>query len=275
MWVLKANNEVETFDTEKIYRTCIRAGLNEKNARMVVEKVKARVYDGITTKKVLQLIINELMRISTGAAAKYDLKNAIMDLGPTGYPFEEFISDVLAEYGYKTKTNQMIKGACIEHEVDVVAEKGNQRVMIECKYHNKHGVYTDVQDVLYTYARYQDLCDGYKAGTCQKFDEVWMVTNTKCSTQAAQYAKCKNMKVIGWNYPPNKGLDKMIDGKRLYPITVLRSVNNYTKEKLSQIGYVLAKELLRHDVDELYRLTGITRKTLKKIIKEVKMIYAK
>ena len=49
-----------------------------------------------------------------------------MKLGPTGYPFEDFIAKLLQADGYETKVRQILKGECITHEIDVIAEKNNK-----------------------------------------------------------------------------------------------------------------------------------------------------
>lgn len=61
-------------------------------------------------------------------AIRYDLKRALMELGPSGYPFEKLISDLLRKFGYRTKTNLTLQGKCVSHEIDVIAEKDGKKI---------------------------------------------------------------------------------------------------------------------------------------------------
>ena len=85
-----------------------------------------------------------------------------MQLGPSGHPFEEYIGDILTAKGYDTKVSQILRGACITHEVDVIARTDSRHIMIECKFHNAPGTKSDVQTALYTHARFMDIRRGDK-----------------------------------------------------------------------------------------------------------------
>ena len=81
------------------------------------------IFDGISTRKIYQIAYSILYKLSNRAAGRYRLKKALFQLGPSGYPFEQFIAKILEQEGYKTKTGQFIQGKCIKHEVDVVGKK--------------------------------------------------------------------------------------------------------------------------------------------------------
>lgn len=263
MYVVKASGEREEFNAEKIRNTCLRAGASRKLADEIVEEVEKRAYDGITTKKILNLTLR-LLRKEPRAATRYDLKRAIMSLGPAGFPFEEFTAEALRNYGYKTTVGRILKGKCISHEVDIVAEKGNERYLIECKYHNAPGIHTDLKVVMYSYARFLDLDES--------FDQAWLICNTKCSRDARKYAKCVGLKITSWRYPGKESLEKMIERKKLYPVTILRSVTGFTKDRLFQAKIMLAKDLLDYGLEDLKRVTGLPENTLNKIRKEVRWV---
>lgn len=263
MYVVKASGEREEFNAEKIRNTCLRAGASRKLADEIVEEVEKRAHDGITTKKILNLTLR-LLRKEPRAATRYDLKRAIMSLGPSGFPFEEFMAETLRNYGYKTTVGNILKGKCISHEVDIVAEKGNKRYLIECKYHNAPGIHTDLKVVMYSYARFLDLDEN--------FDHTWLICNTKCSRDARKYAKCVGLKITSWRYPGKESLEKMIERKKLYPVTILRSVTGFTRDRLFQAKIMLAKDLLDYGLEDLKRVTGLPENMLSKIRKEVRWV---
>ena len=71
----------------------------------------------------------------------------------------------------------------------------SKKYMIEAKFHNALGTRSDVHVSLYTKARFDDVSEKYN------FDQAWLVTNTKVTKDALDYALCVDMKVISWNYP--------------------------------------------------------------------------
>jgi hypothetical protein len=205
-------------------------------------------------------------------AARYDLKSSIFRLGPAGFTFEDFIAEVLREYGYLTRKNRIVKGPSVRHEIDVVSSKDNQNFMIECKYHNLPGIYTGLKVAMYTYARFLDLKDGWKLGLCQRFNQPWLVCNTRFSRDAIKYAKNKKLRLIGWKYPSRKGLETLIEKKKLYPITILRSLDKHSQKRLSDADMVLAIDLLKGDLESLSDSTGIRLKKLRKFADEAEKV---
>jgi Holliday junction resolvase len=272
MWIVKASGETEKFDPEKIKRTCLKAGASEKLAERIAKEVKKRSYNGISTKQILQITLSILNKEKPYVAARYDLKGAMFRLGPAGFIFEHFIGEILKEYGYKTKIHNILKGYCVSHEVDVVASEGNKNYMIECKYHNLSGIYTGLKEVLYTYARFLDLLDGAKQGSCQNFEQAWLVCNTKFSEDTIQYAECKGVKLIGWNYPKGNSLEDLIEKKKLYPVTMIRSLDGDSLDKLASSNFVLTLDLIRNSLKELNSITKIPLKKLKNFADEANRI---
>jgi len=261
MYVIKASGEKEEFNVEKIRRTCLRAGASKGLADKIAKEVEKRAYDGITTEEILDLTL-KLLEDKPEAATRYDLKRAIMSLGPAGFPFEKFMAEVLQNYGYKTKIGEILRGRCVDHEVDIVAERDGKHYLVECKYHNAPGIYTHLKVALYTHARFLDLG--------KNFDAAWLVCNTKLTTDARRYAKCVGLRVTSWRYPRMESLERMIDEKRLYPATILRSVKGFAKDRLFQAGIMLAKDLFNYGLEDLKGITGLPQDTVKKIMKEVK-----
>jgi len=259
MYVTKASGEKEEFDVEKVRRTCLRAGASKQLADKIAKEVEAKAYDGITTRKILHLAL-KLLEEEPEAAMRYGLKRAIMALGPAGFPFEEFMAEVLQNYGYETKVGEIIKGKCVPHEIDITAEKEGVRYLVECKYHNAPGILTDLKVMMYTYARLLDLG--------KKFNQAWLICNTKCTSEARQFARCVGVKVTSWRYPKGGSLEEMVETKRLYPITILRSVTGPIRERLFQAKVMLARNLLDHELEDLQRTTGLSKSVLNMLREE-------
>ena len=118
-----------------------------------------------------------------------------MLMGPSGFNFESYIAQILEGHGYKIESiRTKLKGRCVEHEIDLIAVSPAEarRIMVECKYHNFSGAYTGLKDALYTHARFLDLNGGDK----RQFDNEMLVSNTKISQDALQYAKCVEQHVL-------------------------------------------------------------------------------
>jgi len=265
---------VERFQPEKIARTLRRARASRKVSERIIKKIKTRVYDGITTKEILKLVKSLLRKEEARAAMRYDLKGAMMRLGPAGFPFETFVAKVLEHYGYKTRLRRILQGRCVKHEVDIIAEKASEerikRYLIECKYYNSPGTFIGLKDALYTYARFLDLNEASELGKGKRFDGVWLACNTRASYDARRYADCKGIRLLCWLHPRGQGLERLVEEKKLYPVTILPSVDRKALGNLSNAGLMLVRDLLIHDFDILREKSGLSKEKIRKIIKEAK-----
>ena len=261
-YVIKASGEKERFSPNKIRRSILEAGGSKELANMTVEKIKKKRVNDISTGKILDLTLKSLKK-EAGVASRYDLKRAIMQLGPTGFPFEKFFSVVLKNHGYEVQVGKTFQGKNITHEIDVVAKK-KKTFMIECKYHNQPGAKTRVKVPLYVYARFLDLKNG--------FNSPWVATNTKCTSDVKNYARGVGMKVTSWNYPDRESLRDLICAKKLYPITIIRGISDDVKKKLFDSNIFLVKTLAESNVDNVRKRTGLSPNVLAKIVSEAKDI---
>ncbi len=277
--VVKASGERVPFDPEKIRKTCLRAGAPIELAENIVSKVTAKVYDGMSTREILELALQLMDVEHPHVAARYDLKGAIMRLGPAGFAFEALVAEVLKEHGYSARVHSMIQGACVTHEIDIIAAKPIKmptelaepqlkNYMIECKFHHATGIYTGLKETLYTYARFLDLQDGWRQGKCQRFDQPWLATNTKFSTDAIQYANCKNIVMLGWGYPSGNSLEVLMESKNLYPITSLRTLDPTMLDKFSAASMMLVKDLMKRPAEELAEMTGVPVRSIRDLVNE-------
>ncbi|MCD6522643.1 MAG: restriction endonuclease [Candidatus Diapherotrites archaeon] len=265
--IVKASGEVEEFDPNKVYRAVRRAGATEELAEEIVRKVSNRVKQGWTTHKIFRYTFKLLNEHKPEVASKYDIKGAIFRLGPEGHNFETFVGFVLQALGYKTEVAEILEGRCVKHEVDVIASKPGERLMVECKFHNEPGIKCSAQTGLYTYARFLDLTEGK-----EKFTEPMLVTNTKFTTDLIDYAQCRGIRLLGWSYPLKEGLEILIDRLKLYPITVLQNLDRRTMRILFENGVMLVKQLRDIDTREFSKKTGIPSKVLWRLRKEAERI---
>jgi len=243
--VVKANGERVPFAPEKVLRSLINSGANEQQVKEILNTMMLELQPGISTRKIYQLAFRLLKQNSPHLAARYNLKNAIMQLGPSGYPFEKYIGEILRFQGYSTEVGQIVEGHCVKHEIDVVAEKDHQHFMIECKYHNAQGINCDVKIPLYIYSRFKDVEEQWLKlpGHGRKFHQGWVVTNTRFSEDAIQFGTCRGMKLLSWDYPAKESLKETIDQLGLYPITCLTSLTQLEKRSLLDNKIVLCSEL--------------------------------
>ncbi len=263
--VLKANGQKEAFSEEKVMSSIKRARIPQGLQSQVLTHIRSIVYDGIPTVEIYQSILEFLGKSEHPySKAKYSLKEAIMLLGPTGYPFEDFIAKILQALGYTTKVRQIMMGKCVSHEIDVIAKKDNKTCMIEAKFHNNIGIRSQVHVALYTEARFQDIKEK------NMLNEAWLVTNTKTTTDANTYALCSGLKVISWSFPENDSLRELIEKSRLHPITILTTLSHSSKVALLNNHVVICKDI--HENPRLLDLIPLSNEEKEKTLAEVAFI---
>ncbi len=270
MYVIKASGQREPFNREKLAGTLKRVGIDANKVEGIINKIECSLSSRPTTHEVIKRALVEIQKTNATAAARYNLKRAIMNLGPTGFPFEQYIARLLEIYGYEVETNIRAQGFCVHHEIDIVARKSNRQIMIECKYHNSPGIRSDIKVVLCTQARFLDIKKTYEQKTNQgeEFQEAWLVTNTKCTTDAIQYASCVNLKILSWRYPQPNSLEQLIDEKKLYPVTILLNGNSMVFNKLISAGFLLASEMAKATLTDISKKTGLKERLLYPVYQE-------
>jgi hypothetical protein len=247
--IVKATGEREPFHPNKLFNSLVNSGASEQSARTVMNEMEREIKDGMTTAEIYSHAFSLLREQSAHVIARYSLKRAVMALGPSGFPFEKYVAEIMRAHGYEAVTDQIVQGACVEHEIDVVAWKGDQLIMIEAKFHHEVGLKSDVKVALYIKSRFDDLRHGgpYTFGGKQfKFGEGWLVTNTKFSEQAKRYAECQQLKLIGWSYPMRGNLEDLISEAKLHPLTCLSTLSMTEKQNLLSKGMVLCKQVVEN-----------------------------
>jgi hypothetical protein len=253
--ITKANGQKAPFDPRKVEFTCMRAGADQRVAKDIARQVHSRIHYGTTTKEIYSMVLHLLSKQgSLAIKQRYRLKESIMRLGPAGFSFETYVSQILEHFDHKTKSiGAEFQGRCVRHEIDLATEHLGKRWLVECKYHNMPGRYTGIKDSLYTHARFLDLVD--------RFDDEMLVCNTKVSDDVITYATCVRQKILSWKYPVSAGLEKMIEDKKLYPITIL-GPTRAELEAFAQNKMMVAKDLLGVNVNEFSKITKVPLKRI-------------
>lgn len=269
--IIKNSGETADFDSDKLKKSLLLSGASEVDANFVTNYVCSNIVDGTTTRKVYKLAYKLLKKRSVKTAGKYRLKKAIFDLGPTGYPFESLVSELIKLQGFETKAGVTLQGLCVSHEVDVHAKMPNKTLFVECKFHNDIRRKSDVKVSLYVNSRFHDLKNRYKSfEDSNHVFEGWLVTNTRFTTDAIDYGNCAGLKMISWDYPEQGSLKQLIDKSGFHPITVLQSLSKKEKSVLLENKVILCRQIDNNK--HLLQKIGMEISKIKKIISEANQI---
>lgn len=274
MNVTKASGEIVPFDVEKIRRSLRRVKTDPVLIEQIIEAVKQEIYDEISTSKLYKIVFDKLKKRQRSVAGKYNLKRAIMDLGPTGFPFENFVAALWQTEGFTTVTGQIVKGFCVSHEVDVIAEKENLHYLTECKFHSIRGKPCDVKHALYVFARFLDIEKKLTSSAAhrEKIHKMWLVTNTRLTTDAVAYGTCAGLGLLSWDFPEGNSLRERIDRAGLHPITCLTTLSVKEKRQLLGKEIVLCRDLCAKP--QVLIEIGVRENKIEKILDEADAICA-
>ena len=265
--VAKADGTTESFDPLKLRSSLHKAGANEEAAVHIVDEITKELYDGIPTEEIYRRAFALLREHRREAAAHYSLKRALLEFGPSGFPFETYLGELFKAEGYTdVLTDQIVQGGCVDHEVDVVMKKEGITYYVEAKFHNTAALKTDLKTTLYVKARIDDL----KTAMPSTHLAGLIVTNTKFTSKSIQYASCVGMELLGWEYPFNNNLHSRIEASRLYPITALTTLTKQQKIALLARKKVLCSEL-GGDTDSLVA-AGVPSKQIEQVLHEAALL---
>jgi hypothetical protein len=180
----------------------------------------------MSTEEIYAKAFLYLSEVEKKTARKYSLRRDVLKMGPTGFPFEQFIAKLLESKGYKTKTGVTLGGKCVEHEIDVMAYDNDDLILAEVKFHNDLHLKTDTKVALYVKARYDDLSKAQFSidGETRDMTNGTLITNTKFTSNAKKYAKCVDMGLISWDYPEKGNLYDLIDESGIDPVEFAQQV---------------------------------------------------
>lgn len=269
--ITKADGSTEYFKVEKLRRSLRRAGANPEEINEIVNEINDTLYDGVQTQEIYRKAFSLLKESKPPAAARYSLRRALFGLGPTGFPFEVFLSRLFEEDGYKSKTGTMIQGKCAMHEIDIAAYKENHSFVGEAKFHARPGIKSDLQVAMYSYARLLDLRE---ARICNEdvcgIKEFWLITNTKFTSTAQNYGECVGLNMLSWDYPKNNNLHDRIQRAGVYPISVLQSLSTSQIETLISRNIILCKDVMQNQ--HILRHLHLSKKKHEAVLNEVEEI---
>jgi hypothetical protein len=270
--VTKMSGDQVLFDEEKLKRSLRRSRADEDIIAEVIAKVKTELYDSMPTKDIYKLAFSYLKKHSTFSASRYKLKSAILELGPSGFPFEKYIAELLKFKNYTTQVGTIVQGHCVSHEIDIFAEKEDDHLIIECKFHSDQRRFCDIKVPLYIYSRFKDVETKLKEKHTgfKKTYHGGLVTNTRFSSDALQYGNCMGMFMLSWDYPLNKSLKMLIDQSGLHPLTSLLTLTKHEKDQLLSKGIVLCRDLIK-EVKILSEI-NVSETRIRKIMEEVNSI---
>lgn len=275
IYITKADGDKEIFSPEKVYYSAKRAGADDILAKEITKKISKQIYPGARTSDIFNKIKQQLKKDSPGAYLRFNLKEGIKKLGPTGFPFEKFIAELLGKLNFKVKINQHIPGHCLtDYEIDFIARKGKAVYIGECKYRNLPGEKVHSKDALTNYARFLDIKNGpyFEKLQRQRLQlKTILITNTKFTDNARGYSTCMGVDLLGWKCPKNNGLEYLIDKYKLYPVTVL-PLRRYLKDIFVSEQIMLVKNILEIDPGKFSKKFKIPIKYLNSLISDAKSI---
>lgn len=254
--IIKADGSSEIFDPARLIVSLERSGAGAYAAERIAHIITSTVTPGSSSREVYTRAFALLRKEARPVAARYALRAALMELGPTGHPFEDFISHLYRAEGWQVETRKMIKGNCVTHEVDLYASHPEQNMFLaaELKYHNDPSYKTDLKVALYVKSRFDDIFNCDPAARACPIDRGLLVTNTKFTSEAIAYAECSGVELLGWGYPTNNNLFMRMSHAKVYPITTLTGLSRAERRLLIEHGVIAVDEIVqdRRQLDILH-----------------------
>ncbi|HEX5052436.1 MAG TPA: ATP cone domain-containing protein [Planctomycetota bacterium] len=258
--VTKSTGLLEPFREPKLRRSLARSGASHDQIEQIVAAVRAKLHEGITTNEVYRIAHRLLRGERRHTAARYSLQRAIQRLGPDGFPFENFIAELWRHDGFRARSGVLLQGRFVRHELDLVADRGGERELGECKFKVQSDGKVDVKVALYVHSRAEDL-------DVVAFRRFWLITNGRFTSDALTYGKGVGLAMLSWDHPKGDSLRERIDRAGLHPITVLTSLHHAEQAALLRRGVVLCAALRARPgvVDDL----GLGRARAERLWREI------
>jgi len=284
--IRKSSGELEPYDPVKLGRSLKRSGADEATVSSILKEIEDWIIKGdgrfrgdrtskastvsytgssniISSRKIYDLAFSLLKKHRLGSAARYKLKKAMMEMGPTGHPFESFVGQVFNILGYSVEVAQVLKGHCVTHEVDVVATKDNHQIFLECKYYQTTGKNANVQVPLYVRSRVDDIIRMRKEDPAyNKYTfSGGVVTNTRFTEDAEKFGICSGLKLLSWDFPAGDSLREIVDREKIFPVTTLTKLSATDKQRLMEKGIVICRQIIKDpDILDSVGISGLKKK---------------
>ena len=246
--VTKYSGDIEPFNPNSLKSSLKKSGANIEEVQRVYREIEDKVYDGITTSELYELAFASLKNQRESYAARYSLKKALRDLGPDGYYFEQWVSKLFEDNGYKAVTGQTVQGHAVSHEIDVVAMNDKSLLAIECKFRNDPEARISVTTPMYFMSRLKDIqgipCHFF--GQTKEISDGLLVTNAYFTSDSISFAKHYGLPLLSWDYPKGNAIKERVDNISEYPITCLTTLTKQDKEILLKRHHcILVKDILQ------------------------------
>ena len=101
---------MQPFSPAKLESSLRRVGAGKELIDDIVKNLQSWVTEGMTTSRIYARAFTLLRKKQRSIAARYSLKKAIMDLGPSGYPFEHFVGQVFKYQGFDVLVGKEVEG---------------------------------------------------------------------------------------------------------------------------------------------------------------------
>ena len=268
MKIVKHSGNIVEYNPAKLKISLLKSGASRKAVDAILKNIEQEIYEGIATKQIYKMAFNLLKKEANSTAARYNLKSAIRLLGPAGFFFEKYIARLFQAEHYEYQVNQILKGKCVSHEIDILVKKHHEIEMVECKFHMGRDAASDVKVPMYILSRFNDLKDREFNLFSNKdsISKCWIVTNNRFTSDAISFAKCSGLNLLSWDFPSDNNLKTKNDNDLLYPITCLTTLTTAEKDKLLVLDVILAKELINNSasLDKI----GLSENRKKNVIKE-------
>lgn len=248
MNIINNRGESVVFDLSKLQKSLKNSGAEANLAQAVIQKIQPKIKEGTTTNILYKLAFDELKNLSKSTAARYSLKRALVELGPAGFYFEQWISRVFQDLGYQTETGKIIRGHAVKHEADVIAKKDEKTYWIECKFRNTDDTKISVTTPMYVLSRIKDISGiSYNLfGTKTEFTDGWLITNAYFTADSIAFGNYYHLQMLSWDYPEKWSIKTLVDDNNLYPITCLTTITDKEKQTLLAQSCILVTDLLKN-----------------------------
>jgi len=273
--IVKKDGTNEVFNPKKLEESLERSGASKEIVNTIVAHISEEIFDGATTDFIYTHAFDLLEKTEKAGSVRfrYSLRRAVADLGPSGFPFEKYVAEVFAAHGYGTSVGMKVKGKCVTHEIDVIAENEEEVITAELKFHNKLAIKTDLKVSLYVNSRFRDIMDTGFYG--EKKARPYLITNTKFSSNAIKYAECEGtLELMGWDYPrrgkPN--LHDFIQESKIHPITALTSFSKKEHQTLIAAGFITCRDIKKNGGEDVHALGIIPGSKIENAFLEIENI---
>jgi len=214
IWVTKHNGSQQVYDQSKVINALKNSGIQDDRIPVILFEIEKTLYPGIATNEIYKKLHQEIaQKVSQTDAQFFRAREGLAKVG--SFVFEKLISEILTTQGYNCTWNVMVPGFCIEHQTDVVATKGDQKLFVEVKHHRNEHRDTGLGDAVETWGRIMDIRESANPES-KSFTGAVLVVNTKFSQHAIKFAACRRVQLLGWRYcsligqENDLGLEKML-----------------------------------------------------------------